>query len=238
MPFFVVNKPKGYTSHDIVEKFRKIFFSEKVWHSWTLDPMATWLLIIAVWRSSTKHLWKLLWMDKTYVTEIDFSILTDTWDMDFFKKIEKYDFEFSASKNEKFFLKKEEKNGKEIYYYKIFLKKDKPSLDEIKSKLDLLIPSAILPLTMFSAKKIKWKKLYELAREGVDLKLEKEMKINSYEILNYDFPKLTLRLNVWSWTYIRSIGYWLGQQLGLWWTLTKLHRESIGNISLKLDKGL
>jgi len=94
-------------------------------------------------------------MDKTYITEIDFSILTDTWDMDFFKKIEKYDFEFSASKNEKFFLKKEEKNGKEIYYYKIFLKKDKPSLDEIKSKLDLLIPSAILPLTMFSAKKVK-----------------------------------------------------------------------------------
>jgi len=30
MPFFLVNKPKGYTSHDIVEKFRKIFFSEKV----------------------------------------------------------------------------------------------------------------------------------------------------------------------------------------------------------------
>jgi len=236
MPFFLVNKPQGYTSYDIVEKFKRLFFSEKVWHSWTLDPMATWLLIIAVWRVSTKHLWKLLKLDKTYIAEIDFSILTDTWDMDFFKKMEKYDFEFLSSKNEKIFLKKEEKNGKEICYYKIFFKKPKPSLEEIKSKLDLLIPKAVLPLTMFSAKKIKWKKLYELAREGIDLKLEKEMKVNSYKILNYAFPKLTLRLNVWSWTYIRSIGYWLGKQFDLWWTLTKLHRESIWNISLRLDK--
>jgi len=90
-----------------------------------------------------------------------------------------------------------------------------------------------LPLTMFSAKKKDGKKLYELAREGIDLKLKQKMKINSYEILEYDFPKLKLRLNVWSGTYIRSIGYWLWQQLGLGWTLTMLHRESIGPFKMR-----
>jgi len=208
MPFFLVNKPAGYTSYDIVEKFKLLYYWEKVGHSGTLDPMATWLLIIAVWRDSTKHLWKLLWMDKTYITEIDFSIFTDTWDMDFYDtKIE-----YKVLKNGI------EKEGK-------FVKA--PTLDQIKEKLESLIPEAELPLTMFSAKKINGKKLYELAREGIDLKLKQKMKINSYEILDYNFPKLKLRLNVWSWTYIRSIWYWLGQQFGLGWTLTMLHRESI-----------
>ena len=214
MPFFLVNKPKNYTSHDIVDKFKFFYYWEKIGHSWTLDPMATWLLIIAVWRDSTKHLWKLLGMDKTYVTEIDFSILTDTWDMDFYDtKIEYKVLENGIEKDWKFIKA--------------------PSLEQIKKELDKLIPEAELPLTMFSAKKKDGKKLYELAREGIDLKLKQKMKINSYEILEYDFPKLKLRLNVWSGTYIRSIGYWLGQQLGLGWTLTMLHRESIGPFKMR-----
>lgn len=204
--FFLVNKPKNVTSFDVVNKFKQIFIWEKVGHSGTLDPMATWLLIIAVWKNSTKHLWKFLWMDKEYITEIDFSLLTDTWDIDYcntYKKLEN--------------LKK-------------------PSLKNIKEKLNLLIPEYELPLTMFSAKKRNWKKLYELARKGVDLKLKQTMKVNSYEILDYNFPILKLKLNVGSWTYIRSIWYWLWQQFWLWWTLTKLHRTKIWNIQMKKNQ--
>lgn len=216
MPFFLVNKPKWFTSFDIVDKFKRLFHWEKIWHSWTLDPMATWLLIIAVKRDSTKHLWELLWMDKTYITEIDFSILTDTWDMDFYDTKTEY----------------------EVLQDKSWIKKDwkiikAPSLEEIKEKLDLLIPEYELPLTMFSAKKLKWKKLYELARQWIDLHLTQVMKVNSYEILDYNFSILKLKLNVWSGTYIRSIWYWLWQQFWLWGTLISLHRESIGNIKLK-----
>ena len=214
--FFFVNKPKWFTSFDIVDKFKRIFFWEKVGHAWTLDPMATWLLIIAVWRQSTKHLWKLLWMDKEYITEIDFSILTDTWDMDYFDTKIEY----------------------EILSWNTWIKKDwtpvkAPTIDEIKQKLDLLIPEYELPLTMFSAKKINWKKLYELARKGINLNLKKTMKVNSYKILDYHFPILKLKLNVWSWTYIRSIWYWLWQQFWLWWTLISLHRLKIWDIEIK-----
>jgi len=214
MPFFLVNKPSWYTSHDIVDKFKFFCYGQKVGHSGTLDPMATWLLIIAIWRDSTKHLWKLLGMDKTYITEIDFSILTDTWDMDFYDTKIEY---------------KIVENG--IIKDGNFIKA--PSLEEIKKKLDSLIPEAELPLTMFSAKKKDGKKLYELARKWIDLNLKQIMKINSYEVLEYNFPKLKLRLDVGSGTYIRSIWYWLWKKLNLWWTLTMLHRESIGPFSLK-----
>jgi len=216
MSFFLVNKPKWVTSHDVVDKFKRIFHWEKIWHSGTLDPMATGLLIIAIKRESTKHLGKLLWMDKTYITEIDFSVLTDTWDMDFYDTIEKYEIA------KKWIIK----NWKNI---------EAPNLETIKKKLDQLIPEIELPLTMFSAKKRDGKKLYELARQGIDLKLKQIMKINSYEILDYSFPKLKLRLNVGSGTYIRSIWYYLGQQLWLGGTLTMLHRESIWPFKLNGD---
>ena len=233
MPFFLVNKPSWYTSHDIVDKFKFFYYWEKVGHSGTLDPMATGLLIIAVWRDSTKHLWKLLWMDKTYITEIDFSIFTDTWDMDFYDTMEKYNIIFKSGLEKKEFLSQKKLSNSKVYdYYNLYIPKSRPDLNQIKQKLDSLIPEAELPLTMFSAKKKDGKKLYEFARQWIDLNLKQKMKVNSYEILEYSFPKLKLRLNVGSWTYIRSIGYWLGQQFWLWGTLTMLHRESIGPFRL------
>ena len=217
MVFIKVNKPQWVTSHDVVEKFKKLFSDQKVWHSGTLDPMATWLLIIAIWRESTKHLWKFLGSDKEYETIINFSIFSDTWDLDYFDKFEKYEIL--------------EKNGiKWIQINWNFIKA--PSLKEIENKLKELIPEKELPLTMFSAKKVNWKKLYELAREWIDLNLKQNMKINSFEIINYNFPELQVKFNVWSWTYIRSIWYWLWKEFWLPWTLTMLKRTKIGKISL------
>lgn len=73
-----------------------------------------------------------------------------------------------------------------------------PSLKEIQRKLDKLIPEHELPLPAFSAKKIDGKKSYADAREGTIRQENKMMKVQSYEILNYDFPTLQLKLNVGS----------------------------------------
>jgi tRNA U55 pseudouridine synthase TruB len=59
------------------------------------------------------------------------------------------------------------------------------------------------------------------------------MKIYNYEILLYEFPYLKVRFSVGSWTYIRSIGYRLGQELNLWWALIQLERTSIWNFNLE-----
>jgi len=215
--FLKINKPSWYTSYDIVEKFKRLFPNEKVGHSWTLDPMASGLLIIAIGRQSTKHINKFLWADKEYETTIDFSIYSDTWDLDYFDTFKKYEV---VEKNWKKWIIKDWK----------FI--PAPTQEQIKQVLEKLIPEAELPLTMFSAKKVNWKKLYELARQWIYLNLKQKMKINSFEILDYNFPKLTLKLNVWSWTYIRSIGYWLWQQFWLPGTLTMLKRTKIWEISL------
>lgn len=78
------------------------------------------------------------------------------------------------------------------------MKKYAPSLEDIDKKLATLIPSSTLPLTPFSAKKRNGKKLYELARAGVEINESREMVVNGYEIVSYDFPVLKLRLDVGS----------------------------------------
>ena len=87
-----------------------------------------------------------------------------------------------------------------------------PKLEEINEKLSSLIPEYELPLPAFSAKKKEGKRLYRLARSGQEISEKRVMKVQSFEILEYVFPLLRLRLAVGSGTYIRSIGYWLGQE--------------------------
>lgn len=60
----------------------------------------------------------------------------------------------------------------------------------------------------------------------------REMKVNRYEIIEYNFPILKLKLDVGSGTYIRSIGYRLGQEFGLGGILTSLRRTKVASIDI------
>jgi len=67
----LVNKPKGMTSHDVVDVVRKITGERRVGHAGTLDPNATGLLIVGVGREATKKLGDLTKnTKKTYEAEI------------------------------------------------------------------------------------------------------------------------------------------------------------------------
>ncbi|MGC8826891.1 MAG: tRNA pseudouridine(55) synthase TruB, partial [Anaerolineae bacterium] len=44
----LVNKPAGWTSHDVVEKVRRLTRQRKVGHAGTLDPLATGLLVVCL----------------------------------------------------------------------------------------------------------------------------------------------------------------------------------------------
>lgn len=76
----VINKPKDYTSRDVVNIISKIYKTKKVGHAGTLDPLATGVLVIAV-GEATKILELLLTQEKEYVTEVQLGLLTDTLDV-------------------------------------------------------------------------------------------------------------------------------------------------------------
>jgi len=77
--FFNINKPGGWTSHDIVAKIRTLLRIQKVGHAGTLDPMATGVLPICIGKG-TKVVEYLLESDKEYRAVLRLGEETDTLD--------------------------------------------------------------------------------------------------------------------------------------------------------------
>lgn len=75
----VVDKPSGWTSHDVVGRVRRLAHTRKVGHAGTLDPMATGVLVLGVGRA-TRLLGHLSLTDKEYDATIRLGITTVTDD--------------------------------------------------------------------------------------------------------------------------------------------------------------
>ena len=77
----LVDKPSGWTSHDVVAKLRGILGERRIGHAGTLDPMATGLLVVAV-GPCTRLLQFATAAEKTYSGTVRFGIATDSLDAD------------------------------------------------------------------------------------------------------------------------------------------------------------
>src|SRR3954454_18098647 len=75
----VVDKPPGWTSHDVVARVRKLAQTRRVGHAGTLDPMATGVLVIGIGRA-TRLLGHLAAHDKYYIATIRLGVSTTTDD--------------------------------------------------------------------------------------------------------------------------------------------------------------
>lgn len=75
----VVDKPAGWTSHDVVAKSRGLLGTRKVGHSGTLDPDATGVLVLGVGKA-TRLLRYLTALGKAYEADIVFGVETSTLD--------------------------------------------------------------------------------------------------------------------------------------------------------------
>ena len=79
--FVLVDKPPGWTSHDVVAKMRGLTKTKKVGHAGTLDPMATGLLVIGL-GNTTRLLRFVQGLPKEYLATAIFGVTTDTLDAD------------------------------------------------------------------------------------------------------------------------------------------------------------
>ena len=76
----IVDKPKDWTSHDVVGKLRGIYRERRIGHSGTLDPMATGVLVVFIGRA-TRAVEFAESDEKEYLAEILFGRKTDTQDI-------------------------------------------------------------------------------------------------------------------------------------------------------------
>ena len=87
---------------------------------------------------------------------------------------------------------------------------------------------------IFSAIKVKGKKLYESARKGNKVEVKPRIiRINELEIINIDLPYIKLRVSCSKGTYIRSLAHDLGKAMNTGAWLCELKRTKIGSETIK-----
>lgn len=77
---FAVNKPKGITSHDVIDILRRETGERRIGHAGTLDPLAEGVLVVAVGRDATKQLATIVAKEKEYIAKVHFGASSTTDD--------------------------------------------------------------------------------------------------------------------------------------------------------------
>ena len=195
----VVNKPKGITSRDVVNKVCRKFNTKSVGHIGTLDPLAEGVLVCLIGKY-TKLANILTNHNKEYIASFKLGILTDTLDITGnFLKEGKKDF-----------------NKNEIIN----------ALNHFKGKYNQEVP-------IYSAVKVNGKKLYEYARNNIDVKLlSKIVNIYDIELIDIKDDIITIKCKVSKGTYIRSLIRDIGAFLDTYATMTSLVRTTLGNFNI------
>jgi tRNA pseudouridine55 synthase len=201
----LVDKPTGWTSHDVVAKLRGIIKAEtgqkvKVGHTGTLDPMATGLLVLVL-GSYTKRAGEYNKLDKVYEAELTLGAISSTGD----------------------------KEGEIIQK-----STKKPTLQQTEQALGQFKGKIQQTPHKYSAIKIDGKRAYKMARAGQEVKLEpREVTIHEITDVNYDYPTLKFTAKVSSGTYIRSLAEDIGEALGTGAYLSALCRTQVGEFGTK-----
>ena len=197
--FYLIQKPKSWTSQDLCTKFKKTYKFKKVGHSGTLDPNAEGLMLIAT-NSFTKLFDYIDNTNKTYYVKALLGYTSDTLDVD--SDYEKVD-NINADTYE----------------------------NEIEKFLSTLIGDSIQTPPIYSAIKVKGKRLYKYARQNVKVEIPKR-KITVYNtnLIALNNETVEFDITVSKGTYIRSIVDDMGQYLDTKAIVKELNRTAVGNL--------
>jgi len=202
--FLLVDKPCGITSHDVVDRIRKITGEMRVGHAGTLDPFASGLLILGVGRNSTSKISYFLGLDKKYEAEITLGEERKTDDI--------------TGETRQDGLR----SGRV------------PSKEEVLEIVKSFEGEQEQIPPFFSAIKSGGKKSYEMARKGKFLNLKpRKITVYSIEVIDYSYPKIKIICKVSSGTYIRALARDIGRKLKTGAFLSSLRRLSIGDFKVE-----
>lgn len=108
-----------------------------------------------------------------------------------------------------------------------------PSLDAIHTALRSFQGTCYQTPPMFSAKRQNGKRLYEIARQGIEVKREAQQITLEVELVSYTYPELHLYVRCSKGTYIRSIAHDLGKVLGCFGHVKDLKRTRSGRFQIQ-----
>ncbi len=213
----VIDKPPGMTSHDVVARARHILHERRIGHTGTLDPFATGVLVVLLGKA-TRLAQFLSGVDKEYEAIIRLGFATDTGDRTG-NPIAGPELPANKTWNEQEF---------------------EAAMQSLRGDIDQLPP-------MYSAKKVKGKKLYELARRGETIERAPiHVCIHEFEAIKPDSQLVKdnldgtfdfhARVSCSSGTYVRALAEDFGKRLYVGAHLAELRRTRVGD--LKIDQAI
>lgn len=196
------DKPKGWTSFDVVAKVRDRLKRHyglkklKVGHAGTLDPMATGLLVLCC-GPMTRSVHRFQDAEKEYVATVRLGEGTPS-----------HDAETQVERMEPV---------------------DHITQEQVERALKTFEGETEQKPPAYSALRVNGKRAYEEARKGKDPKLEaRRVRIEEIRLESLSLPEADIRIRCGKGTYIRSIARDLGETLGTSAHLTALRRTRIG----------
>lgn len=205
----LVDKPKTWTSFDVVNYVRRIVANVegkkpknvKVGHTGTLDPLATGLLVILVGKEYTRRATEWSKLDKTYEVTTKLGETSATGD------------------------------GEGV---RSPVSVRVPELKEIEDALQEFTGELMQTPPVYSAMKVGGQRAYKLAREGKEVVMEpRPAKIYGNQLVSYEYPYVRFTSRVGSGTYIRSLVEDIGASLGTGAYMSDLRRTEVGQFRLQ-----
>jgi len=207
----IIDKPAGWTSHDVVNRMRRILQERSVGHLGTLDPLATGVLPL-VTGSLTRLAQFYTTSEKTYEGVIRFGFATDTYDADG-EPVESHvgTAALGCPEGRRPDLSLE-------------------TLQQLAARFQGLIEQVPPP---YSAKKIHGVPAYKLARKHKEVVLKPvQVEIKEFVILAVEGDRAQFRARVASGTYMRSVAHEMGQLLGSGAHLESLRRTAVAEFEI------
>ena len=197
----IMDKPQGFTSHDVVGKLRGICGTRRIGHTGTLDPMATGVLPVFIGRA-TRACEFAMGDDKTYLAHIRLGVTTDTQDI----------------------------TGETLSTSPVTCTEE-----EFRAVCASFVGEISQIPPMYSAIKIGGKKLYELARDGVEVeRAPRKVTIHSIAVSPLSNDEYALTVHCSKGTYIRTLCADIGEKLGCGATLSFLRRTQAGAYTIEM----
>ncbi len=218
--FLLIDKPPHMTSHDVIDRVRRVTGERRVGHAGTLDPFATGLLIVAVGREATRELSKFAKLDKTYQATFVLGAASNTDDVT-----------GTITRSPGW-----TPSGKDFLEDRI-----QKALKQFVGEIEQIPPA-------YSAIKIHGQKMYEAARKGKPLQAKprrltvysitllshsQTLQPNSIEMTSEGLLSIHVIIHCSSGTYIRAIARDLGKSLGTGGYVQSLRRTRIGPFAIE-----
>jgi tRNA pseudouridine55 synthase len=231
--FLIIDKPKFWTSFQVVKKIRKKYNLKKVGHAGTLDPLATGVLVLGTGRK-TKQLESVQATAKEYEAEFIIGATTPSLDAEFWPtEIQPFS------------------DTKEISWEKVISENFRGQIEQIPPRYSAVkikgkrawkqarqghtefeIKPRTADIYEFQVLDKRWLKLSELYR----LHQENNPKLNSPEYCGWQTPayvmKIKVKISCSKGTYVRSLARDLGEVVGSKGYVLNLRRTRVGEYTV------